>query len=100
MSIRIELKNEKNTITLSGRIDGQTCKEFQDNLMPFITEGEPSIKIDCKKVDYISSSGLRVFILADKKAHRLNGAITIANLNDFCKDVFEISGLTHLFNFV
>ena len=50
MSIRIELKNEKNTITLSGRIDGQTCKEVQDNLMPFITEGEPSIKIDCKKV--------------------------------------------------
>ena len=100
MSIQIELKSEKNTIALAGRIDGRTWEEFQENLMPFITESEPSIKIDCKKIDYISSSGLRVFILADKKAHKLNGTITIAHLNDFCKDVFEISGLTHLFNFV
>ena len=99
MSITILHQEDTNTIVVAGRIDTLTANQLEAQLLPAITEGSANITIDCSDVDYISSTGLRVFILADKKANQLNGTVTIKGLDDFLKDIFEISGLTDFFTF-
>ena len=100
MSIDISHDASSNTIVVTGRIDTLTSNQLEDQLLPAITQDSPSITIDCSAVDYISSTGLRVFILADKKATQMNGSVTIKGLDEFLKDIFDVSGLTDFFNFV
>ena len=100
MNVSIESENTKNIISVSGRIDTLTAGELEEKILPLISETHPSIQLNCEAVDYISSSGLRVFILADKKSQQFNGTVTIVGLSDFLKEIFDVSGLTHLFEFV
>jgi len=100
MNIRIENTHPTPIVHISGRIDTLTAGQLEEQLLPLITESCPSIILNCENVDYISSTGLRVFILADKKTHACNGTISIAGLSDFLKEVFDVSGLTDLFTFV
>ena len=100
MSIDISHQEDSNTVVVSGRIDTLTANQLEEQLLPAITEDSATITIDCSAVDYISSTGLRVFILADKKATQMNGSVTIKGLDDFLKDIFDVSGLTDFFNFV
>ena len=98
MSIDISHDASSNTIVVTGRIDTLTSNQLEVQLLPAITQDSPSITIDCSAVDYISSTGLRVFILADKKATQMNGSVTIKGLDEFLKDIFDVSGLTDFFN--
>jgi len=100
MNILIEDTHPTPTVHISGRIDTLTAGDLEEQLLPLITETCPSIILNCENVDYISSTGLRVFILADKKTQSFNGITTIAGLNEFLKEVFDVSGLTDLFTFV
>ena len=100
MNITIEKTSNEYTLFIEGRIDTLTSSSLEDACLPLITETTPNITIDCTKVNYISSTGLRVFILADKKSATYNGEVTIKGLNDFLKNIFDISGLTGFFKFV
>ena len=97
--MNIDINTNTNTMTVSGRIDTLTAPDFETKLLPLITKTSPKIIIDCHRVDYISSTGLRVFILAKQKCRSFNGTVVITGLDDFLKDVFDVSGLTELFEF-
>ena len=99
MSIQITSGASPQDVLITGRIDTLTAGEFEEQVLPLITPETPSITLNSSGVDYISSSGLRVFILADKKSQEYNGTITIVGLNDFLKDIFDVSGLTGFFTF-
>ena len=100
MNITLDTQNATTIAAITGRIDALTAGELEETILPLISDTHPSITLNCTHVDYISSSGLRVFILADKKSQQLNGRVTIEGLNDFLKEIFDVSGLTHLFEFV
>ncbi len=100
MKTTVSVNSGKTTVFIAGRIDTLTSETLEKTVLPLINDKTNSIILDCTDVDYISSAGLRIFILADKKSHAYNGTITIAGLTEFCKDIFNVSGLTNLFNFV
>jgi anti-sigma B factor antagonist len=49
-------------------------------------------------LEYISSSGLRVFLAALKKVRKQQGDMKLADLKPFIKEIFDIAGFTQLFN--
>ena len=98
MNVTIERKDHT-IATISGRIDTLTSTELEHKVLPLITKGKPTIEFNCENVDYISSSGLRVFILADKASQPNGGTVIISGLNPDLKEVFDITGLTELFEF-
>lgn len=100
MKIQIEDSGPSPIIHISGRIDTLNAGQLEAELLPLITQSCPSITINCENVDYISSTGLRVFILANKKTQSFNESVTITGLSNFLKEVFDVSGLTDLFTFV
>jgi anti-sigma B factor antagonist len=85
-------------LKVSGKLDSNTSPEFEAKLFSFINEGEKKILVDCERLDYISSAGLRVLLFAAKKLKPSGGIVALASLKEHIKEVFEISGFNSIFN--
>jgi anti-anti-sigma factor len=84
----------------AGRIDHASADAFSTALQPHLERcraGEPPLVIDMRAVDYISSVGLRVLMVAAKQAEAQAGRIAIAGLTPMVREVFEISRFDMLF---
>ena len=100
----MEIKNKTydDVLVLSpeGRIDHANSEDFRNGLGPFIdrckTSGEWMV-LDLAGVDYISSAGLRCFMLAEKQAKAQGGTIVVAAMQPVVKEIFEISRFTLVF---
>jgi anti-anti-sigma factor len=78
----------------AGRIDHATVDGFQAALEPHLTacrEGAPPVILDMSGVEYISSVGLRVLMVAAKKVKAQAGRIAVAALTPMVREIFEIS---------
>ncbi len=80
-----------------GRIDTNTSADFEGKLVDVLDRQEINIVIDLSAIDYVSSAGLRVFLMAAKKLKSLGGNFILAGMNDHIKEVFDISGFTPIF---
>lgn len=81
-------------LEVSGRIDQTHAAAFQEQLQPYLdtcTTGAAAILLDFSKVEYISSVGLRVLMLAAKQVKAQGGRIGIAGLTPIVAEVFQIS---------
>jgi anti-anti-sigma factor len=101
---KMEIKNKTygDILVLSpeGRIDHANSEDFRGSLAPLIerckTGGERMV-LDLAGVDYISSAGLRCFMLAEKQAKAQGGTIVVAAMQPVVKEIFEISRFTLVF---
>jgi anti-anti-sigma factor len=78
----------------TGRIDMATSDEFRERLIPLISSAAAagqSVVLDFSGVDYISSAGLRVLMLAAKEARASGGKIAVAALQPLVNEIFQIS---------
>ncbi|MEO1103181.1 MAG: STAS domain-containing protein [Pseudomonadota bacterium] len=81
----------------AGRVDTSTAKTFETAALSRIEAGGRAMVFDFGKLDYISSAGLRVVLLAGKRIRAAGGALILCNMNAAIRDVFEISGFLALF---
>lgn len=84
-------------VALKGRLDAGTSKGVEDALLKLIDEGAHRMTVDMAQLDYISSVGLRVLILAAKRVKPLAGTIVVCALQPTIKQVFEVAGFTSIF---
>jgi anti-anti-sigma factor len=80
--------------SVSGRIDQTTAAQFQNLLAPLleaVNAGAAPLLMDFSGVDYISSVGLRVLMLAARQVKAQQGTIAIAALTPMVAEVFQIS---------
>ncbi len=96
MNTQISIRGNYQVISIQGRLDTATSPGFESSVNEII---EPSAKIiiDCEKMDYISSSGLRVFLIALKKINNSGGELKICSLQPAINEIFKISGFTTIF---
>ena len=98
----MEIKEHKegNIIILepNGRLDTNTSDEFEAQLVGLTDEEELRLVIDLIHVDYISSAGLRVLLMAAKKLKIMNGSIVLCSMSNHIKEVFDIAGFTPIFS--
>jgi len=92
-------KRYMDTVVLSpmGRIDHSTSEDFKAALAPHMTrcaEGQDRVVLDFAGVEYISSVGLRVLMLASKQAKAQRGSLGVAAVLDVFPSVRE--GLARL----
>lgn len=86
------------TLSLSGRLDTTTAKAFEEKILAQIESGDRRFIIDLAQLDYVSSAGLRVFILAAKRLNSANGKMVLCSLKDPVKEVFDIAGFSSIFS--
>ena len=93
-----EEKTEKCTIVgISGRLDTTTYSILEKMLNELIDGQQDKILLECSEMDYVSSSGLRVFLMALKKITQIKGRFIICGLQENIREIFEISGFTKVF---
>jgi anti-anti-sigma factor len=71
-----------------------TADQLRERLIPLVTEAGKSghgVVLDFSGVDYISSAGLRVLMLAAKEARVSGGKIAVALLQPLVSEIFQIS---------
>lgn len=82
---------------LNGRLDAKTSEAFEQQLIAAIASGSRKILLDFSSLDYISSAGLRVLLLAAKKLQESGGKIALCALRPSLKTVFDIAGFSTIF---
>lgn len=87
-------------VNVLGFLDAHTFEYMQETLERIFTNGKHHIAINLEKVDYISSAGAGVFIAALGRAQELGGDILLMNPRPTVLEVFDLLGLTQIFNFV
>ena len=90
--------NEKElTLSVEGRIDTLSSNELEDAIN--IEMGNfDSLIIDFADLDYISSAGLRVLIVTQKKLFQNKIPLVIKNANEDVKGVFKTTGFDNIIN--
>jgi len=97
LSFREERLADAVKIYLSGEVDIYTSQNLKDKLYNIIDSTQMDLKIDCKELDYIDSTGLGIFVGTLKKSKQYGKNIYIVNLKDNIKKLFTITGLDKLF---
>lgn len=92
MNIEFTKNNGDLYASLDGRLDTTTAPKFEqfftDNYVDAVT-----LTINCEKLEYISSAGLRVLLLAQKK---MKGSVKLTNVCELVMEVFEITGFVDI----
>ncbi len=84
--------------TISGRLDTPAAVKAQQEITPLLENANKEIILDCKDLEYISSSGLRLFLTIRKEVSAKGGKVIIENINDDIKKVFMMTGFFNLFD--
>ena len=92
MKINFSNNNEILNVALDGRLDTTTAPELE-SFLGNNYKGKASIVIDCEKLAYISSAGLRVLLAAQKKT---KGAMKLINVCELVMEVFEMTGFADI----
>ena len=79
-------------VSLDGRLDTTTAPAFEAFLAEQY-EGTDAMVIDCAKLAYISSAGLRVLLTAHK---RMRGAMKLTNVSELVMEVLEMTGFADI----
>jgi anti-anti-sigma factor len=78
----------------AGRIDHQNAEAFRTALSPHLeacTADKDRVVIDLSRLDYISSAGLRVFMLAAKQTKTQQGTLVVAGFQPLIGEIFTIA---------
>ena len=94
------MKIEKNrqgaelTVRLDGRLDTVSAPDFEAIVKNELA-GVETFVLDLKKLQYTSSAGLRVILLAQKTMNK-QGEMILKNVEETVMEVFEMTGLSDL----
>ena len=88
----------KYIVSLEGELDTAHAMEVEQAMQPLHELSGQDIVIDCTKLDYIASSGLRILLGLLKSAKAKENHVVLKNLNDEIKDVFKMTGFIDLFD--
>ena len=85
------------TIKVDKHIDTVTAPDFENEINEEMGKFD-SLILDFEKLNYISSAGLRILIITQKKLHPQSIPFTIINTQDMVKNIIVISGLDNIIN--
>ena len=82
---------------LEGRLDTAAAPETERAMGPLFDSEGKDIIIDCTKLDYISSAGIRTILIAHSK---VNGNLIIKNASNRIMSLFKTFGLQKIARFI
>ncbi|MEG1575099.1 MAG: STAS domain-containing protein [Bacteroidales bacterium] len=100
MKSTITTENGKSIITIEGRIDTLTATDFLKEIEPLMNIENPDIEINCKKLEYISSSGLRALLSLQKSVSANGGKLVLLHTAPAINEVFKITGFSSIFTII
>ena len=97
MQININTQGNETEVTLIGRLDTLASQEEAAQFEALKEKAGGTVILDCSQLEYISSSGLRLFLTLRKAAATKGGKVVIRDISPDVRSVFMITGFLNLF---
>jgi len=97
MSLATRKEGGLTIVSIAGRMDAVTTGEIEHDLIEVVEGGEKKLLFDLAALEYVSSAGLRTFLVTAKRLKTLAGEMGFANLGGHVKEVFDLSGFCSMF---
>ena len=81
----------------AGRLDTPAAVQTTEDVKPLMEAQNKEIILDCTELEYISSSGLRIFLSVRKEAAAKGSKVIVRNINADIRQVFMMTGFVSLF---
>lgn len=98
MNLQTTSFRDHTLVCIDGRLDTLTAIDFEKQIMALLDKGCRSLILDCSELHYISSSGLRSFLVIQKKMKSQQGRFFLCGLQPGIKEIFDISGFSNIFS--
>ncbi len=98
MTIETTRQDQQMIVTVKGRVDTNTSAQLQAAVLAAFQQSK-DVELDLVDVDYVSSAGLRVFLIGQKTAGSKGGTMTLAHVQPTVMQVFTAVGLAPLLTF-
>jgi anti-anti-sigma factor len=100
MNVTSRRYGSASVLLVSGRLDQDTCDGFRGDLMKEVevaARAGGGVVLDLSTLEYVSSAGLRCFMLASRQAKQHQMKIFVAALQPMVREIFEISHFNLIF---
>ena len=99
MNVKIEEIDGKYVAALEGEMDTAAAMEVEEVLKPLYSSDGKDVIIDCKGLEYIASSGLRILLGILKGAKASGSKVTLRDVNEDIMSVLKLTGFISIFEF-
>jgi len=99
VNVRLESIGLTTVVIPEGRLDFGAAAGFQaqvEHVLSGAGTAPAGVIIDCGGLDYVSSAGLRVFLLAARASQRAGIAFAMCALKPAVREVFDVSGFSRV----
>ena len=97
MTTTIQQSGDQVIALFSGRLDTAAAVQVAEEVKPLMEVENKSIILDCSQLEYISSSGLRIFLSIRKEAATHGSKVIVRSINADIRQVFVMTGFISLF---
>lgn len=96
MKIQTITNDSEIVVSIEGRVDTTTAPELEKAVNVFYAQNGITLVFDCEKMDYVSSSGLRVILSAHKNITAKGGKFILRHLNREVRSVIDLTGFSRI----
>lgn len=96
MRTKLHMFGPAAVLTVSGRIDANSAPTLEHTLLATVNEKAGPIIVDMSEVEYVSSAGLNVTLLAAKALAKTSRQLVVAGANEDVADVMRLTGVDKL----
>lgn len=99
MTIKLINRNTEGELLLEGRLDSLAAPEVEQVFLQ-MTQRFDKVILNMEKLEYISSSGLRILKCTHMAMAKKGGSLELKKVNKMVMEVFEMTGFAGLLRFV
>jgi anti-anti-sigma factor len=97
MDLNEEIVGEILVLAVSGRVDSTTAPTLGERLTATLAATGRRLVLDLRQLEYISSAGFRVLLLAAKRAEETGSQFVLYGLSAKVRQLFDLGGFLDLF---
>ena len=95
MNIKIDVNGTSMSAELAGRLDTSTAPQMEAEIASKL-DGITDLTLNLEELAYISSAGLRVLLMCQKKINAAGGKMVVKKPNELVVAVFEATGFSDI----
>jgi anti-anti-sigma factor len=100
MELHEERVGEVTVVEVQGRVDSTTAPALGERLSALLGAARGRLLIDMSRLEYISSAGFRILLLAAKRADETGSRFVLCGVTGKVRQLFDLGGFLDLFTIV
>ena len=96
MEVKILDQNNERVVVIEGRVDTVTAPDLEMKVSPLWLISGITLVFDCEKLEYLSSSGLRIILTAHKQVTAKGGKFIMRHITREVRSVIDLTGFSRI----